>query len=151
MVIQSPCHPTLAELMRGDLASALPRYHRVPGRKPLLVFNQPLDFWYKSAPPPSAYWTRHFDIRTTPDIGSTRKHLPADLSHVAYLGDNIAALQGWNVAAVNPRRLMRHLDYGRAAKTPYELLCMREASRLGALGPIAASRAKAAWLVAYRD
>ena len=36
---------------------------------------------------------------------------------------------------------MRHLDYGRAAKTPYELACMREASRLGVNGHRAAARA----------
>ena len=36
---------------------------------------------------------------------------------------------------------MRRLDYARAAKTPYELDCLREASRLGALGHRAAARA----------
>jgi Xaa-Pro dipeptidase len=45
------------------------------------------------------------------------------------------------VGAVNPRKLMRHLDYGRASKTAYELACMREASRLGARGHRAAARA----------
>jgi Xaa-Pro dipeptidase len=36
---------------------------------------------------------------------------------------------------------MRRLDYVRAVKTPYELLCLREANRLGALGHLAAARA----------
>ncbi len=36
---------------------------------------------------------------------------------------------------------MRRLDYVRAVKTPYELACLREASRLGALGHRAAARA----------
>ncbi len=42
---------------------------------------------------------------------------------------------------MNPRNLMRHLDYGRAAKTTYELACLREASRLGVRGHRAAARA----------
>jgi Xaa-Pro dipeptidase len=41
---------------------------------------------------------------------------------------------------VNPRDLMRRLDYDRAAKSPYELECMREANRLGARGQLAAER-----------
>ncbi len=36
---------------------------------------------------------------------------------------------------------MRRLDFVRASKTPYELTCLREASRLGAQGHIAAAQA----------
>ena len=112
-----------------------------PGRAPLLVFNQPVDFWYKSAELPRAYWTRHFEIRTTPDLASSRKLLPADLQRVAYIGDSFPELQSWGVGDINPRRLMRHLDYGRATKTAYELACMREASRLGVKGHLATAEA----------
>ena len=64
-----------------------------------------------------------------------------DLSRVAYLGDVLAELPSWGVAAVNPPPLIRHLDFERAVKSPYELLCMREANRLGALGHQAAAHA----------
>ena len=112
-----------------------------PGRAPLLVFNQPVDFWHKSADLPRAYWTRHFEIRTSPDLAASRKLLPADLKRVAYIGDNFPELQSWGVGDINPRRLIRHLDYGRAVKTPYELACLREASRLGVKGQLAAAEA----------
>jgi Xaa-Pro dipeptidase len=112
-----------------------------PGRTPILLFHQPTDFWYKVADLPRAYWTRHFDIRPTANIAAARAHLPSNLGRSAYIGDEFPGLSEWGVGAVNPRRLMRHLDYGRAAKTPYELTCMREASRLGALGHLAAARA----------
>jgi Xaa-Pro dipeptidase len=112
-----------------------------PGRAPLLVFQQPIDFWYKSADLPRAYWTRHFEIRPIPDLASARKLLPADLQRVAYIGDTFPELSSWGVGEVNPRRLMRYLDYGRATKTPYELACMREASRLGVRGHLAAEQA----------
>jgi Xaa-Pro dipeptidase len=112
-----------------------------PGRKPLLIFNRPEDFWYKAADLPQAYWTRHFEIRPAPDLASARKLLPQDLTKSAYIGDAFPELATWRVAAINPRPLMRHLDYGRAAKTPYELACMREASKLGVRGHLAAAEA----------
>jgi Xaa-Pro dipeptidase len=112
-----------------------------PGKRPRLVFNRPEDFWHKAAQVPNAWWTRDFDIRPAASLTAARTHLPQDLSQVAYLGDALPELASWGVGAVNPRRLMRHLDYGRAAKSAYELLCMREASRLGALGHLAAARA----------
>ena len=114
-----------------------------PGKRPTLVFNRPDDFWYKAADVPHAYWTRHFDIRAAANLAAARTHLPQDLSRVAYIGDVLPELASWGVeaAAINPRRLMRHLDYGRASKDAYELTCLREASRLGALGHLAAARA----------
>jgi len=112
-----------------------------PGRAPLLVFNQPVDFWYKSAQTPRSWWTRHFEIRPTPDLAGARKLLPADLKRVAYIGDSFSELQSWGVGDINPRRLIRHLDYGRAAKTPYELVCLREANRLGVIGHLACAEA----------
>ena len=112
-----------------------------PSRAPVLVFHRPADFWYKAADLPKAYWTRHFDIRPAPDLAAARALLPHDLGTVAYIGDDFSELASWGVGAVNPRDLMRHLDYGRAAKTPYELACMREASRLGVNGHRAAARA----------
>jgi Xaa-Pro dipeptidase len=112
-----------------------------PARAPLLIFNRPEDFWYKAAELPHDYWTHHFEIRSAADLSSARGHLPQDLTKVAYIGDAFPELASWGVGAYNPRKLMRHLDYDRAAKTPYELACMREASRLGVRGHLAAAEA----------
>ena len=112
-----------------------------PSRTPVLLFHRPADFWYKPANVPQAYWTRHFEIHPVADRAAARKHLPHDLGRVAYIGDEFPSLPSWGVGAVNPRNLMRHLDFGRAVKTPYELACMREASRLGVLGHRAAASA----------
>src|SRR6266702_7469965 len=113
----------------------------VPGERPQLLFHSPPDYWYKPAAMPQAYWTPHFDIRAIADRAAARKALPKDLSATAYIGDAFAELAGWGVAAVNPASLMRRLDFVRAAKTPYELECLREASRLGAMGHTAALQA----------
>lgn len=114
-----------------------------PGRRPRLILLKLQDFWHKPVEIPETYWTPHFDISLVPSVQAAREHLPA-LTHVAYLGDELPELTAWGVAAVNPRRLMRHLDYERAVKTPYERVCLREANRLGALGHQAAATSFAA-------
>ena len=112
-----------------------------PGRRPLLAFHQPEDYWYKPPALPQGYWTRHFEIRPCRDRDEARRVLPSSLSRAAYLGDAQQELVAWGVAGVNPPRLIRHLDFPRAAKSPYELACLRQASRLGARGQLAAARA----------
>jgi Xaa-Pro dipeptidase len=111
------------------------------GRRPQLLFHSPVDYWHKAAALPQAYWTQHFDIQPIADRAAARKALPQDLSSTAYVGDAFEELSSWGVAAVNPRELMRRLDFSRAAKSGYELECLREANRLGVRGHNAALRA----------
>ena len=112
-----------------------------PGRKPRLLFHHPRDYWHKPADLPDAFWTRHFELHAVSDRASARTLLPEDLTRTAYIGEAFPELEAWNVAAVNPDGLVSRLDFERAAKTPYELTCLREASRLGALGHVAAHKA----------
>jgi Xaa-Pro dipeptidase len=112
-----------------------------PGSKPMLVLHQPRDYWYKPADLPRGYWVRHFEVVAAADAAAARAALPKDLSRAAYIGDATPELASWGVAAVNPKELMRRLDYDRAVKSPYELACLRAANRLGARGHLAATRA----------
>jgi Xaa-Pro dipeptidase len=112
-----------------------------PGSTPRLIIERAEDYWHKSADLPEGYWVRHFDVRTATDRAAARALLPSDLSRAAYIGDAFPELTAWGVGAVNPQPLMRRLDYVRAAKTAYELVCLREASRLGARGHRAARSA----------
>lgn len=109
-----------------------------PGSPPRLVVHRPQDYWHKPPDPPAGYWVRHFDVRLVGDFAAARAALPSSLAQAAYIGDVFAELPGWGLKAVNPKALMRRLDYVRAAKTPYELNCLREANRLGARGHLAA-------------
>jgi Xaa-Pro dipeptidase len=113
----------------------------VPGRKPLLLVHQPVDYWHKSPEVPNAYWTGAFEIVSCADRASARQALPADLSRTAFIGAPFPELLGWGPGAINPEHLMAQLDYGRAAKTPYEVACLREANVLGARGHVAAEQA----------
>src|SRR5262245_14456027 len=53
-----------------------------PGRRPLLLFHSPKDYWHKPAVPPEAYWTGQFDIVTISDPSEARDRLPEDLGRV---------------------------------------------------------------------
>jgi Xaa-Pro dipeptidase len=112
-----------------------------PGSTPTLIVERPDDYWYKPPDLPRGYWVSHFDLHTVADRAAARALLPADLSRVAYIGEAFEGLDDFRVGAINPRPLLRRLDYVRAAKTPYELVCLREANRLGALGHVAAAKA----------
>ena len=112
-----------------------------PASRPMLILHEPRDYWYKPADMPHGYWVRHFELVPAPDAAAARAALPADLSRAAYIGDATPEIAAWGPGAVNPRDLMRRLDYDRAVKSPYELACMRAANRLGARGHLAAARA----------
>jgi Xaa-Pro dipeptidase len=123
--------------------------HFEPGRPPRLLFHSPTDYWYKPAALPHDYWTAHFEIVPCGDLAAARAALPPNLARTAYLGEDFGALESWAVGAVNPTRLLRHLDFQRAIKSPYELDCLRIASRLGVQGHLAAARAFAAGASEY--
>jgi Xaa-Pro dipeptidase len=112
-----------------------------PGKKPLLLVHQPVDYWHKSPELPDSYWTGAFDIVSCADRPAARAALPKDLSHTAFLGAPFAELVSWGVKAINPEHLIAQLDFGRASKTAYEVACLGEASVLGARGHLAAERA----------
>jgi Xaa-Pro dipeptidase len=112
-----------------------------PGKKPQLLIHQPVDYWHKSPELPRTYWSDAFDIVSCADRATTRAALPKDLSRTALVGAPFPELLGWGPAAINPEHLIAQLDYGRAAKTPYEVACLREANVLGARGHVAAERA----------
>jgi Xaa-Pro dipeptidase len=112
-----------------------------PGKKPQLLIHQPVDYWHKSPELPQAYWTDAFDIASVGDRAAVRDALPRDLSRTAFIGAPFPELLDWGPAAINPEHLLTQLDYARAAKTEYELACLREANVLGARGHVAAERA----------
>ncbi len=111
-----------------------------PGRKPLLLFLQPRDYWHVVPDAPQGYWVEHFDILTVADERSAREELEKLLDeHSAIIGEEGAA--GSDIAPNNPPALLARLHWARACKTPYEITLMRAASRIGARGHRAAAQA----------
>lgn len=112
-----------------------------PGRKPLLLVHQPVDYWHKSPESPRTYWSETFEIVSCADRDAARKALPKDLSRTAFIGAPFAELVSWGPGSINPEHLIAHLDYRRAAKSPYEIAALLEANVLGARGHVAAEKA----------
>jgi Xaa-Pro dipeptidase len=112
-----------------------------PGSKPRLLVNQPVDYWHKSPELPRTYWSDAFDIVSVADRDAARAALPKDLSRTAFIGAPFPELLSWGPASINPEHLIAHLDFGRAAKSAYEVAALAEANVLGARGHIAAELA----------
>jgi Xaa-Pro dipeptidase len=111
------------------------------GERPLLALCAPDDYWHKPPSLPEAYWTGSFDILTAGTPDAVRAALPGRLGRTAFIGAPFPELVGWGCDAINPEDLLLRLDYERAAKTPYELECLRRANRVGARGHLAARAA----------
>jgi len=122
-----------------DAPDSFIRY--VPGHRPLLVFHQPADYWYKPPTLPTDAWTSEFDVQVIREPNAARALLAAGAGRLAFVGEWQAEFAGWDFAGTNPHRLLDHLHFHRAIKTPYEVECMRRASLLAARGHLAAAAA----------
>ncbi|MEZ5562555.1 MAG: Xaa-Pro dipeptidase [Gammaproteobacteria bacterium] len=97
-----------------------------PGRKPLLLVLEPVDYWHQPAPIPQGPWQRRLDIRVLRKPGDLRRHLPRNT--LALLGDP-GQWRGLEISGHrNPRPLLTYLDYERACKTSWEVHCIEQAT-----------------------
>lgn len=108
----------------------------VPGKKPLLFYFCPEDFWYEHLALGEPFWAASFEIRTFNSKESIWKALEA-FKHCAYLGpDNkLAREQGFTAA---PESFEHHLNWHRANKSLYEASCVERATEIASLGHRAA-------------
>ena len=120
--------------------TALPLSYIVytPGEKPILVYNQPHDYWHSVPGAPDGYWTPQFDIRIVHTVEEVAEHLPVDRDNVVLIGEIDDEAHAFGIDRINPSSTLNILHYARGIKTGYELACMRLASRRGATGHIAA-------------
>jgi Xaa-Pro dipeptidase len=110
----------------------------VPGRKPTLLFHQPEDYWHKPPGVPDERWVDEFDLHVIRSPADARSHIPP---RAAFIGEPFPDADEWGFAATNPPLLLDILHFARAAKSPYEITCMRLASLVGARAHRAAVRA----------
>jgi Xaa-Pro dipeptidase len=115
----------------------------VPGQRPMLVYKQVDDYWHEPPRNPEGYWTQHFDIRIARTDAEARKLSGSGARWVAIGGaaERSAHGSGTTKPAINDPRFLAHLDFTRAAKTPYELLCMRGAQAAAVRGHLAVAAA----------
>jgi Xaa-Pro dipeptidase len=109
-----------------------------PGKRPLLVYYQPDDYWHLPPSAPSGEWVEHFDVRVIREPGEAAQHLPP-AHHAAILAEADAALEGY--VPNNPDAVIHYLHWHRGMKTPYEIGRMRAASARAVRGHRAAEAA----------
>lgn len=110
-----------------------------PGRKPVLVYHQPADYWHLPPQDPSGYWVAHFDVRVIGDPAEAAQHLPKPAARCAIIGEADAAVGEF--VPNNPAAVLASLHWRRAVKTPYEAQNMRAASARAARAHRAAEAA----------
>ncbi len=112
----------------------------VPGQRPMLVYKQVDDYWNEPPADPEGYWTQHFDIRIAKTDAEARKLSGSGARWVAIGSAAERIGRGGGAAtqpAINDPRFLNHLDFTRAVKTTYELLCMRAAQAMAVRGHLA--------------
>ena len=107
--------------------------------KPKLYFFDAKDFWHEHSHWQDAYWAAFFEVKSYDDADALWRELQKTLPSSAFIGQEseqtrVAAL-GWQSI---PERLMAALDWERAVKSDYEIYCLSEANRLGAIAHIKA-------------
>jgi Xaa-Pro dipeptidase len=112
-----------------------------PGAKPVLVYFQEKDYWHSPPIDPQGYWSEYFDIRIVHEMSEIAAHLPPDRNKCIFIGELLDDAHAMGIERCNPNSAMNILNFARGVKTGYEIECMRQASRRGAAGHIAAEQA----------
>lgn len=109
-----------------------------PGQAPVLIYYQEKDYWHAPPSGPAGYWTDHFDIRIVHTREEIAAHLPEDREKCILIGEIDDKADAAGIDRINPTSAINILHFARATKTPYELECLRAASRRGVCGHRAA-------------
>lgn len=110
-----------------------------PGRKPVLWYYQPDDYWYLPPSDPEAWWADHFDVRPVRNADAWLSERPS--GRIAYIGDAGSLERVAEEGCLNPVRLVNRIHLERTRKTEYELACIAEANRVAAVSHREAERA----------
>jgi len=110
-----------------------------PGRRPKLFYYQPDDYWYSPPADPESWWADEFEVVQVRDADAW-KQSGID-ARTACIGDSPALAEVVGSAQLNPVRLLNRIHLERTRKTPYEIACMAESARLGAIAHAAAEQA----------
>jgi Xaa-Pro dipeptidase len=135
-------NPHFAQWLRGVAAEHAVLIGR-PGRAARLFYHYEDDYWHQPTPPPSVD-TGTVELRTFTSRDALTSAVLDDVKgarRVAFVGERQRGDGNALVGDSNPAALLSQLDFRRARKTPFEIACMREATRMGVAGHVAAKRA----------
>jgi len=111
------------------------------GRKPKLFWFNGVDFWEQARKPETDHFWASFEVTEVKDPAAIKDLLPRGAGgsggkRLAFVGEEKSDCLLWGLpeSAFNPAELVKKLDLLRVTKTPYEVLCIREANRRAAIG-----------------
>jgi Xaa-Pro dipeptidase len=111
-----------------------------PGRRPLLMYYQPVDYWYLPPSDPESWWADAFDIEVLREPEGWKAALEQrisgsgpDLRGVAAIGDAPSLASVFPQERINPQGLVDRLHLARTRKTPYEVSCISQAAARAAV------------------
>lgn len=110
-----------------------------PGQRPKLFYYQPDDYWYLPPADPDSWWADEFEVVAVRDTDGWKQ--AGINTRTAYIGDAACLADTVAAAQLNPARLLNRIHLERTRKTAYEIACMAEAARLGAIAHTAAEQA----------
>jgi Xaa-Pro dipeptidase len=134
-----PFKPNPHLLQWGPLTrhpDAILSYQR--GGTPELLLYAPPDYWQQAAPLPALIEAGPINVRIVSDGMDLYKHAQSLPRGTAFIGEVREREDSFGLKKVNPPKLLDQLHYQRTLKTPWEVACMREASRIAVLGHQAA-------------
>jgi Xaa-Pro dipeptidase len=112
------------------------------GARPILLAHRPEDYWHAPGPVPT-HLESSIDVRvleTSDQLLAELQRCTASLQ-AAVVGPSGAHASNELLGSDNPPELISRLAFRRAIKTEFEIERMREASRVGARGHLAAREA----------
>jgi Xaa-Pro dipeptidase len=110
-----------------------------PGRKPKLIYYQPIDYWHRVAEKPSDAWVEKFELLPIANLEDAKQFIPS--GRCAFLGEWDEQFAAWGDLTHDPEAVMTSLHFDRAKKTEYEIECLRRANVRSVGGHVAAEKA----------
>ena len=130
----NPWFTWLAPVLHAPGSLILWRYNK----KPLLLFVSPEDYWHAPPALPADPWTQQFELVAVPDAATALAALPGREKAICWIGEPAPPFAEWTH---NPAELLLELEQLRCRKSPYEVACLKVATRQGVAGHLAAEAA----------
>ena len=104
-----------------------------PGEQPILLYYSPQDFWYEHKKLDETFWTPAFTIEVIDNEAKLWERARALVPRGGYLGPHPQKVgETWLRTELSD--LKHRLNWARSLKTPYELHCVTEATKIAASG-----------------
>ena len=110
-----------------------------PGQRARLYYYQPDDYWHMPPADPESWWADELDVVAVRDPNAWKQ--AGINARTAYIGDAPCLAEMVGAEQLNPEVLLNRIHLYRTRKTDYEIACMAEAARLGAVAHTAAFEA----------